>query len=541
MIHALVNKIRTTTSSQNKVVRFGKQNSDAANLAKLGTPTLTFRAVAMPWLPALFSKGTPSEEKRRNKQRISAVFATVSIAWMMRSLFTEQFDLGLRLYIIALYSVFIGICIMMSPKPKFEMSLNGFRKRVHSNRFMNGYLSFCFRVPGSREWSELRSVRFQKGDLLPALSSGTVLDAADSIVFDWESRKGWNGLLYYSTDYINLAVLNPEEREQFFQILSSCVPQELLSPEALFLQLQSLSGASLDENCEYTDIWLQEFNRRFEISNYVALSPGDKCGNGRFTITMLIRTKINSSTYLAIDEDRKKIIVKELVAPADCEDSIQRKMLEQFNREAALLSRLVHPSIVDIRDHFIENDRTYIVMDCIAGKNMREHIRVAGPMPEREALVVAKQLISVLQYLHHCEPPILHRDFTPDNLAYLPADQSVVVLDFGAANVFTAGKTVTLVGKQSYMPPEQFKGKAEPASDVYAFGATLAFMLSGKVMPSMGKPPDLDEKSVSPQLIKLIQQCTDFDSFNRPGVDQVAQELESLGERKALTGRVSES
>ena len=199
------------------------------------------------------------------------------------------------------------------------------------------------------------------------------------------------------------------------------------------------------------------------------------------------------------------------------------------------------PSIVDIRDHFIENDRTYIVMDCIAGRNMREHIKVAGPMLEKEALVVAKQLASVLQYLHHCEPPILHRDFTPDNLAYQPADQSVIVLDFGAANVFTAGKTVTLVGKQSYMPPEQFKGKAEPASDVYAFGATLAFMLSGKVMPSMGKTPDLDDKLVSPQLIRLIQQCTDFDSFNRPGIDLVAQEINELSGMKALTRTVSES
>jgi tRNA A-37 threonylcarbamoyl transferase component Bud32 len=540
MINALVKKFRTTS----KAGRFGKEHSGATNF-EVATQTLTFRAVVLPWFPALFTKGSTSEEKRRNRQRISALLASTYVGYLLCHLFfTTGIDLKSKFVLLAFYGVLIGFCVLVSPRPKFEMSMNGFKKLMHPNRLVNGYMQYIFRIPGGREWSELRSVRFQKGDLLPALSSGTLLDAADSIVLDWETRRGWYGQKYCSTDYINLSVLNPKAREEFFQILSSCVPQETLSPEALFLQLQSLSGASIDgdENCEYTDIWLHEFNRRFEISNYVALSPGYKCGNGRFTITMLIRTKINSSTYLAIDEERKKVIVKELVAPADCEDTVQRKMLEQFNREAALLSRLVHPSIVDIRDHFIENDRTYIVMDCIAGRNMREHIKVAGPMLEKEALVVAKQLVSVLQYLHHCEPPILHRDFTPDNLAYLPADQSVIVLDFGAANVFTAGKTVTLVGKQSYMPPEQFKGKAEPASDVYAFGATLAFMLSGKVMPSMGRTPDLDDKIVSPHLIRLIQQCTNFDSFNRPSIDLVAQEIEDLSGMKALTRTtVSES
>ena len=349
MIDALVKKIRTTasnqnTSSQNRVGRFGKENSGATNF-EVATQTLTFRAVVLPWFPALFTKGTTSEEKRRNKQRASALLASIYVGFLLCHLFTTPgLDLGSKFAILAFYGVLIGFCVLVSPRAKFEMSMTGFKKLMHPNRLVNGYMKYVFRIPRSREWSELRSVRFQKGDLLPALSSGTLLDAADSIVLDWETRKGWYGQKYCSTDYINLSVLSPVATEQFFQILSSCVPQETLSPEALFLQLQSLSGASLygDENCEYTDIWLHEFNRRFEISNYVALSPGHKCGNGRFTITMLIRTKINSSTYLAIDEDRKKVFVKELVAPADCEDTVQRKMLEQFNREAALLSRLVH-------------------------------------------------------------------------------------------------------------------------------------------------------------------------------------------------------
>lgn len=523
-----LSKISLATSTQARLAKtIGHEVTDLKTAS--AQTSLSFDAVKRrSIIGSMFSKGTVAEEKFKRRQRFSLILTLVYIAYLCHHYVTSNLPLMTKsISLIIFFSVYF-LVRTLSPSPRFKISTDGVTKLMHPNLALNAFLSWMRVFPQHRAWSELRSVRFQKAESLPVMSGGYMPDRADSIVFDWSPVKNWRRGRSHGTDYINLSRLKPEEKETFFELLSSCVPQEILSSEVLFLQMKALSGASNDESCQYTAVWIEEFNRRFEMSNFVALSPGNKCGNERFTITMLIRTRINSSTYLAIDEDRKKVVIKEIVAPADCENQLQKKMLEQFNREASLLSRLVHPSIVDIRDHFIENDRSYIVMDCVPGKNLREHVRLAGALPESEALHIAKQLASVLSYLHYSAPPILHRDFTPDNMAYNSKNQSIVVLDFGAANVFTAGKTLTLVGKQSYMPPEQFKGKAEPASDIYAFGATLAFVLSGKDMPSMGKTPALDSENINPQLIKLIEDCTVFDSANRPGIELIIQRLESL-------------
>ena len=96
------------------------------------------------------------------------------------------------------------------------------------------------------------------------------------------------------------------------------------------------------------------------------------------------------------------------------------------------------------------------------------------------------------------------------------ADGKVTVIDFGAANVFNTGKTATLIGKQCYMPPEQLRGQPCPASDIYAFGATLSYLLSGKDLVSMGKLPPFEDAKVSPALMQLLKDCTAFEWQERP-------------------------
>jgi serine/threonine protein kinase len=386
-----------------------------------------------------------------------------------------------------------------------------------------------------RKLTELRSVRFVKADRLPFARAMYTGGYHDSLVLDWKETLLLSALSKEAdTQYIPISNLNDDERRQLFVYLSRHVPQEILSPEVLFMQLQVLSGQNEVNIDNYTNIWLEEFNRKFEISNYLTLHPGTRCGNERFQITMVIANRINTASYLGVDAQGNHVVVKELIAPLDSDDAAQKKLLEQFNREASLLASLNHPGIVKIVDHFIENNRSYIVMECVHGKNLREFVRLNGTMSEREVVAIAKQLVGVLQHLHSREPAILHRDFTPDNLLY-KEDGSIVVIDFGAANVFTAGKTATLIGKQSYMPPEQLQGKPCPASDVYALGATLYFLLSGKDLPSMGSAPQVD--GVSPELTRLISRCLSFDSVDRASLSEVASALEALPGTAALEVR----
>jgi len=469
----------------------------------------------------LFYKNPTSGKRRWEKLAIyqMCVAAFLIINFAMTCINHQAFS-GSGLFLIGCYGMAIFAITLAFAKLRSRVTLS---KDNFNSQLLLPLVPEWLLYHKNRSWSDLECVRFQKAEGIPELVVSRY-GRCDMLVFDWRGRKISYQSMMANTSYVNLWALTDVEKEKFFAALSRFVPQEVLAPEVLYLQVQTLSGNNIQdlENC--TQIWLEEYNRRFEISNYVTLPPGTVCANGRLTISMTIAARVNSSTYLAATSTGTKVIVKELVAPVDSDDQLQQKMLEQFNREAAILAKLDHPNIVKVIDHFIENGRSYIVMDQAPGRNIREHVRQFGPLEEPQVKAIARQLASVLHYLHHHSPAILHRDFTPDNLI-LAQDGTVTVVDFGAANVYNTGKTATLIGKQSYMPPEQLRGKPSPASDIYALGASLAFLLTGKDLPSMGKLPPFDQSKVSHSMRQLIEQCTAFDSENRPDSDSLLKAL----------------
>jgi len=117
--------------------------------------------------------------------------------------------------------------------------------------------------------------------------------------------------------------------------------------------------------------------------------------------------------------------------------------------------------------------------------------------------------------LHSQNPPIIHRDVTPDNLV-LDRTGSIKLIDFGAANEFIATATGTLVGKQSYISPEQFRGKAVPQSDIYALGCTLYYLATG-VDPEALSQSTLTSEATAKMtaLSALISSCTAMEVEDR--------------------------
>lgn len=335
-------------------------------------------------------------------------------------------------------------------------------------------------------------------------------------------------------DYpLNLTTLSREQIELLFLWISRKVPQTRLSPEALYLQMQSLYGDYSASIESFTQIWSDEFDRRFELANHVCLSPGQLCGNNRYRIEMVVAAKINSSVYLVTDKAGKRFVLKELIVPVGTDDSIHTKMLEQFSREASLLCNISHESIVKVFDHFVENARSYVVLDCVHGSNLRQFVMLRGKLSQALVVDIAKQIAEVLSYLSSHDPPIIHRDLTPDNIVYSETSGRIVVVDFGAANIYQTEGTGTLIGKQGYMPPEQFKGKATPASDIYAFGSTLLYLLTGADPPGMGRLPATHD-TIGPELLELIKECLDMDANRRPDVIQLIERLARIENREKV-------
>ena len=199
-----------------------------------------------------------------------------------------------------------------------------------------------------------------------------------------------------------------------------------------------------------------------------------------------------------------------------------------FEREAKLLAKIDHPGIVKVRDYFIEDARHYLVLDYLNGQDLRQLVLQNGPRRESQVQEMAIQICAVMKYLHAQSPSILHRDLTPDNMV-MTNDGSVVIIDFGAANEFIGTATGTLVGKQSYISPEQFRGKACEQSDIYSFGCTLYFLLTGKDPEplSVSHPKELNEH-ISDQVNQLVARCTDLEAKNRfSSFEEIEQVLNS--------------
>ncbi|HEY9717832.1 MAG TPA: serine/threonine-protein kinase [Trichormus sp.] len=288
----------------------------------------------------------------------------------------------------------------------------------------------------------------------------------------------------------------------------------------------------------FTTIWEEELNSRFAPTVFVPLQPGAKLQDGRIEILGQTACGGLSSVYLGRMQDGRRVIVKEAVAPSRANNEVRSKALEMFDREAHLLQSLKHRRISSVLDHFQQEGRHYLVMDHIPGIDLRRFIKDNGNQHEEIVLRWATEIADVLCYLHSRVPPILHRDLTPDNLIFT-AEGGIAVIDFGAANAFLAEATGTLVGKQSYIAPEQFRGHATPQSDIYSLGCTMHFLLTSQdPEPLSESHPATINNQVSEITDKLVARCTALDLDERiENADMLLTQLHSsvINVRRSFT------
>jgi serine/threonine protein kinase len=162
------------------------------------------------------------------------------------------------------------------------------------------------------------------------------------------------------------------------------------------------------------------------------------------------------------------------------------KALELFEREAQVLAKLDHPAIPKYIDYFAidttQNRSFYIVQELAPGKTLAAWLKTGWRCKEAEVKNIAAQLLEILIYLQGLYPPVVHRDLKPSNILRT-AEGKISLVDFGAVqqtyhNTFMRGSTV--VGTFGYMAPEQFRGQALPATDLYGLGATILSLLTNR-------------------------------------------------------------
>ncbi len=286
----------------------------------------------------------------------------------------------------------------------------------------------------------------------------------------------------------------------------------------------------------YTELWLKDMSsskteKRLRIDQ--TLSEGTVL-NGSYKIERVLSGGGQGTAYLAtflpqygIPELPPQVVVKELILPAN--DRGLQKATSGLIKEVTILRRITHPRIVRLYDFFIEDMRGYLVIEYIDGQTLRQLVSQKGLMPERTVAKIGASLCEALSYLHSLSPPIIHGDVTPDNVM-LEKNGDIKLLDFDASQELTRNKTNTVVGKHSYMSPEQFKGAIENASDVYALGCTLHFLLTGNDPEpiSESRPVDLNS-SVSAKMNHIVSHATKLDRVERySDLNEMRRQLEQL-------------
>jgi serine/threonine protein kinase len=195
-------------------------------------------------------------------------------------------------------------------------------------------------------------------------------------------------------------------------------------------------------------------------------------------------------TFLAVDEDKPskpRCVIKQFYPQAQGTSTVQ-KAVELFTQEAMRLDELgKHPQIPELLAYFTQDDRQYLVQEFIDGVNLAQELEQQGAFNEAQIWQLVNDLLLVLQFCHAKQ--VIHRDIKPENIIRRTTPLltkggtrgDLVIVDFGAAKVATytaLNRTGTSIGSPEYVAPEQIRGKAIFASDIYSLGVTCVHLLT---------------------------------------------------------------
>ena len=205
--------------------------------------------------------------------------------------------------------------------------------------------------------------------------------------------------------------------------------------------------------------------------------------DGRYRLLSIVGQGAAGVTYRGeVCEDGAPVAVKEM----PLRHTVDAKSRERMAREARVLRQLDHPQVPAYVDHFEvgsgKQRAFYLVQAFIEGKTLADEMEDRR-YTEAEVVEILEELLDVLGYMHGLQPPVVHRDLKPRNVIRRASDGKLVLIDFGAVRDVLKDPALggsTVAGTYGFMAPEQFRGDATPATDLYALGVLAVVLLSRK-------------------------------------------------------------
>ncbi len=245
----------------------------------------------------------------------------------------------------------------------------------------------------------------------------------------------------------------------------------------------------------------QQASERFKKEGDL-IEKGDRIG--KYIILEKLGSGGEGSVYLGMHVQTQQLWALKVI-PATRQSMHEVKVLRKLHHRSL-------PSIVDVLEW---NGMVVLVMTYVRGQSLRQIMLRRGRLSEQQVIDTAMQVGEALRYLHSRTPKVLHLDIKPDNII-CGVDGTLVLVDFGAAFREDGGK-LPGKGTQQFAPPEQSdpQGKVDERSDLYALGATLYLLASGKTYSSVlyqGRVPGCGDA-----LSEVIRSCLAKEPEKRVG------------------------
>ncbi len=182
------------------------------------------------------------------------------------------------------------------------------------------------------------------------------------------------------------------------------------------------------------------------------------------------------TVYLAYQDNLGRELAIKLMAPEFVRDE---EFVERFRREGRIAAKLRHPNIVQVYDFCDREGLYFIAMEYLGSRTLKNYVQDHGRVPVDDAVRLCDQLLAALDHAHR--QGVVHRDIKPANVMVTDGNDAALT-DFSIALMKSASKltqTGSVLGTPEYMAPEQFEGKTDARSDLYATGVILYEMLTG--------------------------------------------------------------
>lgn len=423
----------------------------------------------------------------------------------------------------------------LSDEHEIFLTASGIRRSTMKNWFLNVLTINRWGIgggPDSLEWKDIKTLQhleegFTRLSPLPETAfkkeslTYKLLNKLASFIDGLTNRINSGNYLVFSTtekagDFgqnlkINLNDLNREQRARLFYSVKNWAPNIVIQRKAEELLL----GSVVLQDVRYTQLWFDLLTSKTKVQRQSMLNPGETLRDGAYTVEERLSAGGQATAYLARNASGTQIVLKEFILAIASTPGALIESAREFETEVSLLSQLSNPGIVRLEDFFTEDGRVYVVLEYVQGQTLRQKVQKDGPLSEAEVVRLTLSACDVLEYLHNFDPPIVHRDITPENILLLP-DGSIKLIDFSLAVKSDGRSTTDSCGKQAFTPPEQFREEICPQSDIYGLGATMFFLLTGvPPKPITTSSPKIKAPDISDKVNKIVERATQLDLNER--------------------------